>query len=107
MATAEALDRAFEDIGRLANNGMIVQMLQTAVSNGRSDAAVIPGLFLQLARVDGWTEYIHPDKPDDRGRVKPADFRAFVEKPRPEGLQSTRDLLLSLLKPQRDPTTER
>jgi hypothetical protein len=71
------------DPGILADNFMRVKMLQGALSGADGDLKVIPGLVRGVIAEGCWREWT-----DSRGqhfRWGPADFRRFLEDPRPRG----------------------
>ena len=72
-----------KDPGVLANNGMLVKMLQTALSRSETNLNTIPRLIGQVIDREMWREWIDGDgRPF---RWSPADFRRFIEDPRPAG----------------------
>lgn len=91
MATVPRLEDAFDidDSGRLANNFMTVQALQTALSHADMDAGLIPKLATRAIKEGVWREWL-----DGYGvyharwkKANPADFREFIRTPRPDGCQ--------------------
>lgn len=80
------------DLGRLANNYMIVQSLQTALSRAETNANTIPRLVIRVITEGAWEEWFVPDtesfggwKNRETGKLNPADFREFIRSPRPLG----------------------
>lgn len=84
MATAE-LPVAEINYGRLGNNYMLVQGLQSSLSRSELNSNTVPGLVRRIIKEDAWKEFILPD---DRIIRNPADFRRFIEGDRPEGCQT-------------------
>jgi hypothetical protein len=79
---------AGKDLGQLANNGMQVQFLQTALSRADMNVRTIPGLILQLDEAHAWQEFVFPSRPDQVYRWSAAEFRRFIEAPRPRGCET-------------------
>lgn len=69
--------------GRMAANGMMVRMLQTALSRAESNANSIPGLIIQIVEREMWRAFSLPDEGVHSWNA--AQFREFIESPRSEG----------------------
>lgn len=99
MTAATLLEpRQAEDLGLLAANGMTVKMLQTTLSRAETNANTIPLAILNLKRQDAWRAFVFPDNPDAVFRWNAADFRRFIESPRPAGCQTPLDLVERMLR---------
>ena len=72
------------DDGLLANNAMTVQMLQSCLSRLGTDLSSAPRVLLLLDRGECWRAFQFPDMPQPVFRDA-ADFRQFIESPRPKG----------------------
>lgn len=84
-----------DDPGRLANNGMFVKMLQTALSRSDTNLNTIPGLILDIINLGRWRAWLTPDGEEIRWSA--ADFRRFIEAPRPHGCQTPITLVRKIL----------
>src|SRR4051812_5992335 len=84
MATASALDEA-ADLGRLANNFMLVQGLRTSLSRTEMNASTIHKQVSRIIAEDAWRGWINPEDGRPHGKGNSADFRQFITSPWPEG----------------------
>lgn len=99
MTAATLLDPCKgEDLGLLAANGMTVRMLQTTLSRAETNANTIPLAILNLSRQNAWRAFVFPDNPGAVFRWNAADFRRFIESPRPAGCQTPLDLVERMLR---------
>jgi hypothetical protein len=85
MASAEV---ARIDAGMLAANGMMVQMLQTTLSQSETSANTLPKLLRQIVTKNAWREFAFPGEVGQAYRWNAADFRRFLESPRPAGCET-------------------
>lgn len=92
MASSLLADDTAIDFGRLANNYMVVQSLQSSLSRADTNINLIPKLVLRIINEGAWEEWFIPEtselsgwKNQETGRVNPADFREFIKSPRPLG----------------------
>jgi hypothetical protein len=90
--------KAAKGIGQLADNGMLVSSLQAALSRADTNVRTVPLLVRQLAAQDAWREFVFADRPEKVHRWKAADFRRFVESPRPAGCGTPLYVLERLLR---------
>lgn len=86
-----------KDLGRLANNGMAVQSLQGALSKSETLSDTVPMLIKRLDRENGWREFLFSDKPDQVFHWNAAEFRKFIESPRPAGCETPLHILERML----------
>lgn len=85
MATASLPETASrEDRGRLANNFILVQMCQTALSRSEMNVSTVPKLIRRLIDEEAWREWIDTSTGQYHSWNAP-DFRLFLESPRPDG----------------------
>jgi hypothetical protein len=97
MGAAESIKGL--DMGRLAANGMMVRLLQSALSHADSNARSIPTLIKNLTSQDAWREYIFPDTPGmEPVRWTEKQFRDFIETKRPKGCGTPIGLLARMLR---------
>lgn len=83
------------DLGNLTANGMMVKMLQTALSRAETNAGSIPGLIRQISEQEMWRSFCFSD--GNVFRWNAADFRQFIEAPRPAGCQTKISLVRRML----------
>lgn len=86
MATASLPEvAAAEDLGRLTNNYTYVLCLQSSLSRSDTNLKAVPEAMEAIIEGDAWRAFRLPD-----GRIvrNTADFRRFIEGPRPEGCQT-------------------
>lgn len=95
MSTTEMTRK---DLGRLANNGIAVQSLQNSLSRAESVGTTMPLLINRLARERGWQEFLFPEAPDRVYRWNAAEFRRFIESPRPGGCETPLYVLERMLR---------
>ena len=76
------LDRA-----TLSQNALVVGSMQSALSNLDTHLSTLPDLMAELADGDRWRAFKFPDMKAPT-RYSPADFRRFIEAPRPEGCET-------------------
>lgn len=89
MSTAPWLEvETREDLGTLANNGIAVLSLQTSLSKAEINARIVPKLLIRMAREQSWRSFILGHDSDKVFRWNAADFRRFIESPRPGGCQT-------------------
>lgn len=86
MATASEIGNP-PNTGRLSNNAMMVGMLQSALSRMDSSFSTLPDLLLAIDSEGSWREFKFPDSPKVH-RWNAAQFRAFIEAPRPSGCET-------------------
>jgi hypothetical protein len=91
MATAEI---STADPGTLANNGTLVRMFQSAISQADENMEIIPRLIRRLIKTNAWREWTTPDGHPFR----PHDFRRFIEAKRPGGCETDLNLLDTILR---------
>ena len=83
------------DPGILANNGMLVRMLQQSLSQADGLGDTIPKLVRRTIRGNAWRHFLTVDGKEFQW--KPAEFRRFLEAPRPAGCQTSVSLVTKLL----------
>ena len=74
-----------EDIGILANNGIFVSFLQSSLSVANTDLSAVEKSLRQVIEGGCWCHWV-----TSNGKEychNPADFRRFIESPRPEGCE--------------------
>jgi hypothetical protein len=74
-----------EDAGRLANNFMLVQSLQKALSLSETNIKTVPRMICLIDEQEAWKAFLLPSGDVIRNA---ADFRVFLEGPRPGGCQT-------------------
>ncbi len=72
--------------GILAFNASRVGMLQSCLSNLESSLGVVPDLIRDIKEGQRWREFKFPDSPVIQWNA--ADFRKFIESPRPHGCET-------------------
>jgi hypothetical protein len=92
MATAETAT----DPGILADNGQQVRMLQQVLSQTDGLRATVPKVLGRLIRKDAWRDFLTVD--GQHFRWNAADFRRFLEAPRPSGCQTPVETIERILK---------
>lgn len=83
-------------IGRLANNGMAVRSLQDALGKMETSLDVIPRLFARVVQDDAWRHWLDADHGEFEHNA--ADFRAFIEGPKPAGCRTPLHILERILR---------
>lgn len=83
---------------QLVDNGTQVLMLQTALSKSESNATTIPRLIKQMDREGHWRQFAMPNECETVFEWNAADFRRFIESPRPAGCQTPLHLLERMLR---------
>lgn len=83
------------DPGILANNGMLVRMLQQSLSQADGLGDTIPKLVRRTIRGNAWQHFLTVDGKEFQW--KPAEFRRFLEAPRPAGCQTSVSLVTKML----------
>lgn len=95
MATAFLADGvAPEDLGRLTNNYTYVLCLQSSLSRSDTNLKAVPEALEAIIEDNAWRAFRLPD-----GRIvrNSADFRRFIEAPRPEGCQTQLHVLRQMV----------
>lgn len=72
--------------GILSYNASKIGMLQSCLSSLDSSLGTVPGLITAIDEGNCWRDFKFPDSPPIHWNA--ADFRAFIESPRPEGCQT-------------------
>jgi hypothetical protein len=85
-------------LGKLANNGIDVLALQTTLSRSDSNIRLVPKQVQRLIEKEEWREFILGGHPDEVFRWGPADFRRFIQDPRPAGCETPLHVLERLLR---------
>ena len=83
------------DPGILANNGMLVRMLQQSLSQADGLGDTIPKLVRRTIRGNAWRHFLTVDGKEFQW--KPSEFRRFLEAPRPAGCQTSASRVARLL----------
>lgn len=81
--------------GILTNNGIQVRMLQQSLSQVEGIHRTIPKILTLLIRDRAWQNFMTID--GHHFRWSPADFRRFLEAPRPSGCQTSVSLVTKIL----------
>ncbi len=76
---------AHDDPGTLANNGIAILSLQSSLSRTEGNLSTVPKVLGRVIRDEAWRHWI-----SDKGefRWNAADFRRFLEAPRPKGCET-------------------
>jgi hypothetical protein len=86
------------DLLLLADYGTQVLMLQTALSQLETLASLVPRLIAGMARDGSWRRFTTTRAPGQVLEWSAADFRRFLEAPRPAGCQSKIELVERMLR---------
>jgi hypothetical protein len=83
MSPTDAIDDR-PSAGQLANNAMMVGMLQSALSQLDMGLGTLPDLLIAIDADHCWRAFKFPDSPTVHTH-NAADFRVFIESERPAG----------------------
>lgn len=95
MATASTCNATPR--GLLAYNASQVSVLQSVLSNLESSMGTLPDILLLVCRGECWREFKFPYT--DEIRWSAAEFRRFIEDPRPKGCDTPLKVLDQALRP--------
>lgn len=84
------------DAENVAANGLVIRMLQSALSQGETTVRMVPRLIRKVLAGGMWRAYAFPEGGVYRWNA--ADFRQFLEAPRPAGCQTPISLIERLLR---------